>query len=135
MQKEFFEDSLITGGSGMVGNNINFGIKPTSIQMDVTNINSINNSVELGGWLKRTLGTSVASAATITPTVYIFHVTGTTQITTINLPYTGWIGELSLIPDAIFTTATCGNISLGSTAVVGKVLHMTFDGSNWYPSY
>ena len=46
------ENSLITGGFGMLGNNMNFGIKPTSSEMDVTNqveikkyISSIKNNI------------------------------------------------------------------------------------------
>ena len=36
---------LITGSNGMIGKNINFGIKPTSKEMDITNLNSINNYI------------------------------------------------------------------------------------------
>ena len=39
------KDVLITGGSGMVGTMIPFGIKPTSTEMDITNIHSIRNYV------------------------------------------------------------------------------------------
>jgi dTDP-4-dehydrorhamnose reductase len=35
------ENAVITGGSGMIGSNINFGYKPTSSELNVTNINSI----------------------------------------------------------------------------------------------
>lgn len=97
--------------------------------------NTTNQSLEVGLWLKRSVGANVASAATITPTGGIFHVTGTTQITTINIPYTGWTGELVIIPDGLFTTATGGNIALGTTVVVGRVLKMIYDGISWYPSY
>jgi dTDP-4-dehydrorhamnose reductase len=38
-------NALITGGSGMVGSNINFGIKPTSTDMDITSRKSIDNYV------------------------------------------------------------------------------------------
>lgn len=40
-----FDDCLITGGSGMVGSNIHFGYKPTSSEMDITDINSIQKYV------------------------------------------------------------------------------------------
>jgi dTDP-4-dehydrorhamnose reductase len=36
---------LITGGSGMVGTNIPFGYKPSSKEMDVTNLNSIEKYI------------------------------------------------------------------------------------------
>ena len=39
------EHALITGGSGMVGNNISFGIKPTSSEMDVTNMPTIQKYI------------------------------------------------------------------------------------------
>jgi dTDP-4-dehydrorhamnose reductase len=41
MNTDILENALITGGSGMVGSNINFGYKPTSLELNVTNINSI----------------------------------------------------------------------------------------------
>jgi dTDP-4-dehydrorhamnose reductase len=37
--------ALITGGNGMVGSNINFGYKPTSKQMDICDIHSIENYI------------------------------------------------------------------------------------------
>lgn len=41
----YFENILIIGGNGMIGKNINFGIKPTSEELNITNLNSINNYV------------------------------------------------------------------------------------------
>ena len=38
-------NALITGGSGMIGSNIHFGFKPSSSQMDVTNLKSIESYV------------------------------------------------------------------------------------------
>jgi len=40
-----FNLALITGGSGMVGSNITFGYKPTSKQMDICDIHSIENYI------------------------------------------------------------------------------------------
>ena len=39
------ENSLITGGSGMIGSNISFGHKPSSKQMNILNLNSIENYI------------------------------------------------------------------------------------------
>lgn len=80
-------------------------------------------------------GAAVASAATITPTGRVFHVTGTTQINTINEPAGFDQPSITIIPDGAFTTGTSGNIALASTAVVNKALTMTYDGTKWYPSY
>lgn len=99
--------------------------------------NNYGNLQINNGYLALTKGTAVASATTITPTGGIFHVTGTTAIATINIPYTGFNGQIIIIPDAIFSTTTAGNIALASTAVVNKALIMTYDATavKWYPSY
>jgi dTDP-4-dehydrorhamnose reductase len=39
-------NALITGGNGMVGYNINFGFKPTSSEMDITDTSSINTYIK-----------------------------------------------------------------------------------------
>lgn len=82
-------------------------------------------------------GPVVASAATISPTSFCQHVSGTTQINTINLPYAGFHGSIVLIPDGLWSTGTSGNIALATTAVVGKAVVMTYTPSTgkWYPSY
>ena len=87
------------------------------------------------GFLGTAAGASVSSASTITATGQAFHVTGTTTINTINLPFTGFTGTIRIIPDGVFLTGTSGNIAIASTAVVSKTLEMTYDGSKWYPSY
>lgn len=86
--------------------------------------------------------TAVASASTIAPGSRVFHVTGTTTINTITVPsactqVSGSSCELKMIPDGAFATSTSGNIALASTAVVNKVLTMTYDANTakWYPSY
>ncbi len=94
-----------------------------------------DSSVSPTGVYAESVGSSLASAGTISPTKSVHHVTGTTTISTINLPYTGFKGSLKLIPDAIWATNTAGNIGLASTAVVGRVMEMTYDGTKWYPSY
>jgi len=38
-------NALITGGSGMVGSNIHFGFKPSSNEMDITNLKSIEQYI------------------------------------------------------------------------------------------
>jgi len=82
---------------------------------------------------------TIASATTIAPNTKIVFISGTTPIATITAPApisTGG-GEIKLIPTGIFTTTTAGNIALASTAIVGKVLIMTYDATTtkWYPSY
>lgn len=80
-------------------------------------------------------GANVTSAATITPTGPIFHVTAGNTISTINLPAIGFTGSIYVIPDNLWSTTTSGNIALATTAVVGKCVIFTYDGTKWYPSY
>lgn len=82
---------------------------------------------------------TIASAATIAPTAPITFISGTDAIDTITAPSpisaTG--GQITLIPTAIWTTTTSGNIALATTAVVGKALILFYDATTtkWYPSY
>jgi len=41
--QSYLDNCLITGGYGMIGSTINFGVKPTSTEMDITDYNSIQN--------------------------------------------------------------------------------------------
>jgi len=86
------------------------------------------------------VGSPLSSASTIAPANGLTHVTGTVTISTITVPTVlqngaAFTGCINLIPDGLWTTTTGGNIALGSTAVVGKVLQECFDGILWYPSY
>ena len=87
------------------------------------------------------LGASIptlASAATITPTLKVCFVSGTTTINTIDKPadfVNG--GQITLIPKGLWSTGTSGNIALATTAVVNRALVLTFDvvTNKRYPSY
>ena len=80
------------------------------------------------------VGTAVASETIITAPSTIFHVTGTTAISTITIPYTGFTGKINIIPDGLFTLATGGNIYEAYTAAVGRVIELVYDGTSWYRS-
>lgn len=105
----------------------------TGISFAITDNGSIINS----GFIRNSRGANVASGSTITPTGQIFHVTGITTIDTISIPVAGFNGTITIIPDGIFLTVATGNIAIGSTSVVSKALHMTYDNTTakWYPSY
>ena len=45
MDNNILDNSLITGGSGMIGTNINFGYKPSSNEMNITDKLSINSYI------------------------------------------------------------------------------------------
>lgn len=76
------------------------------------------------------------------PVAYITHLSGTNQLTSIDLPWLGFTGTICFIPDAAFTGATGGTstsstgaIGKAFTAVAAKALYLTYDGALWYPSY
>jgi len=43
------EKSLITGGNGMIGKKITFGLNPSSSELDVTDFKSIKNYISIIG--------------------------------------------------------------------------------------
>ena len=81
---------------------------------------------------------TIASAATIQPLAPITFISGTTTINTITVPaeFVGG-GQITLIPTALWSTGTSGNIAIATTGVVSKALIMTYDATTtkWYPSY
>lgn len=83
------------------------------------------------------VGASVASSATITPTGPIFTVSGTESITNIALPWTGFLGTITIIAAGAFTMTTGGTAgtAIGTvvTAVASQALDMVFNGTAWYP--
>lgn len=83
------------------------------------------------------LGPNLASTATIAPTAPLHHVTGTTSITNITLPFTGFVGTLTFIADGAWTMTSGGtagtDISTVFTAVSGQALDMVYDGTIWNP--
>lgn len=77
-------------------------------------------------------GPAIASATTITLSHPVHKVTGTTEITTINPPFTGFVGHVTLVPTGAWTTATGGNIATAHTAVANRPVFLYYDGSTWY---
>lgn len=76
------------------------------------------------------------------PVAYLTTISGTNALTSIDLPWLGFTGTIAFRPTAAFTGATGGTstsstgaIGLAFTAVIGKVLFLTYDGALWYPSY
>lgn len=95
---------------------------------------SAGNVLITGSYLGQPVGGAVASAATITPTGPIFHLTGSTGVNTINLPYVGFTGRITIICDAAVVFGTSGNIAVGATvSTAGTVVDFIYDGSKWYP--
>jgi hypothetical protein len=85
--------------------------------------------------VQRPVSSAVASAGTVTPTGPVFHVTGTVEINAIaTLPYFPY-SQFVMIPDEAFTWISSPYIATSGTAVVGRPITWTLDGTKWYPSY
>src|SRR5258708_1218628 len=89
--------------------------------------------------------TVVASTTNMpAPKALVSTVSGTVAVGTIAIPWPNFTGFIRYIPTAAFTGTTGATsgvagtdypIGLAFTAVIGKVLDLTFDGNKWYPSY
>lgn len=90
-----------------------------------------------GNIMSPNVGPTLASVAGVLALglYYTQHISGALAITGFTPPFPDFVGTICIIPDGTFTTTTATNIGLASTAVVGKALFMTYDGSKWWPSY
>ncbi len=91
-------------------------------------------------------GATLASSASVSLAItsYMHAVSGTAAQVLIDLPYAGFSGTIALRPTAVWTIATGGvatatskAVGLAATAVVGKIMFLTYVPSTglWYPSY
>lgn len=78
-------------------------------------------------------GPALASAASVTLSHPVHKITGTTAITTLIPPHSGFIGRVTLLATGAWTFGTGGNIAGTMTAAAGKAYFPYFDGTSWYP--
>ncbi len=149
--------TVVEGGSWSMGGNGEYGLCDTGTGGDnlftdvamFTGASTIKRiRVDSGSSVVRLAGstgyrvddspTTLASGGAITPVADRHFVSGTAAIATIDVParlQQG--GTIELIPTAAWTTTTAGNIAIASTAVVGRMMSLTYVAatSKWYPSY
>jgi len=78
-------------------------------------------------------GPVLASAAAVTITNPVHKVSGAAAITTINPPYPGFVGHITLIALGAITMATGGNIATAlAAATPNTIVRLYYDGSVWY---
>jgi hypothetical protein len=111
-----------------------YGVNWAGSQAYLSNITTngvFGTAAFTGGSLR---GTAVASAASISITAPVTHVTGTTTVNTISAPVS--TGPITLIPDGAFALSTAGNIAVAMTATVGVPIQLWYDDvtGKWYPS-
>jgi hypothetical protein len=115
--------------------------QPLTLQIDSNTIISVTAGGFTNAGVQGTaaVAPTISSSGTIAPTKDITFISGTAAIATITAPspISASGGQITLIPTGAFTTTTAGNISIASTAVVGRALIMTYDSgtAKWYPSY
>lgn len=78
-------------------------------------------------------GPTIASATTITLSRGFHKISGTTAIDTVNPPYTGFVGKVTLVATGAWSLTTNGNVAKAVTMVANEAMDMTYDGSTWYP--
>jgi hypothetical protein len=79
-------------------------------------------------------GADVASASTITPTGNLFHVTGTTNITSVSATGITAGTEITIIFDGALTFTDGGNLKLSGNFVTtaDDVIKLVYDGTSWF---
>jgi len=128
-----------TDGTTMTFPSTSASIARTDAAQSFTGNQTFVNIIRSGLFATSAAAPTIASATTIAPVTPIVFVSGVTAIATITAPapISAGGGQITIIPTGLWTTTTAGNIALGTTAVVGKTLIMTYDATTtkWYPSY
>lgn len=78
---------------------------------------------------------TIPAAATITPTGFVTHITGTTQLATINPPVSGDHMLCLVFPDAMGAFATSGNIAVAADPGVNIPVFLVYSAKygKYYP--
>lgn len=142
-----------TGGSGTnsIGQDITIASGKSTGSASPTNINFATSTVGGSGTTLQTLatrmqlngitntfgtykGADVASAAAIVPTGNVFHVTGTTSITSITATNVPAGTTLTLIFDDALTFTDGNNLKLAGnfSTSADDTITLTYDGTNFY---
>jgi len=79
-------------------------------------------------------GANVASAATISATGNLFHVTGTTNITSVSGTSIAAGTTITIIFDGVLTFTDGSNLKLAGnmTTSADATITLVYDGTNWY---
>lgn len=108
-----------TAVSGTSGNNITW---TTGLTITATGISSLSS------------GANVASAAAIVPSGNVFHVTGTTNVTSITSTGINAGTTITIIFDGVLTFTDGGNLKLAGNFVTSAddSITLVFDGTSWF---
>jgi hypothetical protein len=127
-------------GSDSVADNLRFKGSDHSVELQLNTV-AIMRMSDTGCMGIVTRQTTLASGNTIAPQQVINSISGTAVIKTITVPAMIQAmggGVIYLLPTAIWTWDTTGNIAVAGTAVVGRAVTFVWDGwvtSKWHPSY
>lgn len=96
-------------------------------------VNTTGN-ISAGGFINGGKGADVASASTIIPTGNLFHVTGTTTITSVSGSGITAGTEITIIFDGSLTFTDGSNLKLNGnfSTSADDTIKLVWDGSNWY---
>lgn len=123
----------LSTGSGTPGG-INFYVGVPSTTSLIPNIGTLAAGVGKNRLSWHFKGADVVSAAAIVPTGNLFHVTGTTTITSITSTGITAGTRITIIFDGILTFTDGSNLVLATNFVTtaNDTITLVFDGTNWY---
>lgn len=132
-------NALITGGSGMIGTNIDFGNKPTSSEMNITNTNSIDtyiNKLQEISCIIHLAATNLRESENDVKKAIDTNINGTTKMLKLamklNIPFiiisSGAVFSSST-PNVIFEEhhSACPNCSYGITKHASEEIAMLYE--------
>lgn len=130
-----FHANLGSGGGSFTGNFESYAVNNTNKWV----LDQTGNFYHTGIEAMAVGGNQSSAGGVISASAPMFHVTGSSAISTINPPAAiNVFGHcFRVLPDGAFTTTTGANIAVATTAVVGKVMQFCYDPgtSKYYPSY
>lgn len=123
----------LSTGSGAAGA-INFWIGSIGSTGTAVNSGTAVAGINPTGISWNKLGANVASTAAIVPTGNVFHVTGTTNITSIIIAGVPAGAEINMIFDGVLTVVDGSNLKLKGDFITAAndLLKLSFDGTNFY---
>lgn len=98
------------------------------------NIVATDGSTGTASWGLRASQNVASAATTALPAGNLYHITGTTSITTLNTCSSTTEREITLIFDDVLTFTDGNNLKLAGDFVTtaDDVIHLVCDGTNWY---
>jgi hypothetical protein len=126
--------SSTTGSGAAVGATSPTLVTPVLGAATATSVTASSFLSSTGGVSSFSKGADVASAATIAATGNLFHVTGTTSVTSVSGSGIAAGTQITIIFDGALTFTDGSNLKLAGnfTTTADDTITLVYDGTNWY---